>query len=1601
MKTQKNAALVGIFTALAIFGLFFATCGDPMDGPTGGNTIAVTGVKLDISSKTLFEGETFTLTPTVTPLDASNNAVSWSSSDTGKATVANGLVTAKDAGTAKITVTTNDGNKTAECTVTVNRTPASIAVTGQPAKTKYAPGETLDLTGLVVTATYSDTTTGTVTVTLENITGFDPDTEGEQTLTITYGGTTTTFIVTVIGVSKIEVTAQPSKTRFAIGEPLDITGLEVTATYNDNSTGIVMLTPEHITGFNPNLEGEQTLTITYGGKTTTFKVTVIGVSKIEVTAQPSKTIYATGEQLDITGLEVTATYSDGTTETVTINTGHITGFNSATPGTKTLTITYSGKTTTFTVTVVQALAVPSGLQANDATLTLTWNAVSNASGYTVDIDGTEYQANTNNYSLSGLTTPKTYTIKVKAKGNGTTYADSAWSGTVQYTVTGFTPGLLFTLMDDGTAYEVSRGTATATTIVIPSVYNGLPVTTIANCGFQDYTAMTGITIPDSVTSIGLQAFYSCSGLTSVTIPSSVTSIETYAFGECSELKNITIPDSLMSIGYGVFISCSSLESINIPVNVTSIGDNAFSGCNSLTRVFYGGADNSAWSGITIGNYNDTLTNTALYFYSATQPTVIGNYWRFVDGVPTIWEAFLPPPSTSGLLFTLINDGMAYSVSKGTATDTEIVIPSIHNNLPVTTITERGFNGYTAMTSVIIPDSVTSISGEYAFAGCSGLTSITIPDSMISLGEWAFANCSNLESITIPNGVTSIGTATFYNCSGLTSVTIPANVTIIGHSAFYNCSSLTRVFYGGVNNTAWSAITISGANIPLTNATRYYYSATQPTEDGNFWRFVDGVPTVWGEALKRLATPSGLQFNYTIKTLAWNAVTNAISYLIDIDGTEYQSATNSYSLSSLTTPATYTIKVKAIGNGITYSDSEWSEAVQYIISKPLAKIEITGQPAKTRYAIGEQLVLTGLEVTATYSDDTMEIVPITAGHITGFNSASAGQKTLTITYIDQTTTFTVTVVAVVTFNPNGGNWNGSIANKTEEVAGTTVTKPDNPSREGYTFGEWYKEAALSNQWNFASDTVSTNINLYAKWNPITYMVRYDKNDTTASGTMADSSHTYDVEKALTANSYTRTNYAFSGWNTQADGSGTNYADRQNVKNLTTTAGEIVTLYAVWQTQDALDFGQGASMSTFNVSNTTEWNSAVSTITSGGNNNNYIINVIADFTVAGRESDTFGSVTGIKVSIRGVGRTLTLAGTGRILSIAANQTVILRDVTLKGSTSNNTYLVAVVGTFIMNDGKIIGNTNRGATGATTLMGSGVYVSTNGSFIMNSGEIYDNVVLTERTTGSASSNNTYGGGVFVYTSGSFTMNGGTIRNNTISAVINSGESKSQGGGVFVYTSGIFTMNGGEIHSNRASAGKYYSSTSTTNSYAYGGGVCVSSGTFIMYNGEIYSNTCDGQTSNWNSSHGGGVHLINRATFTMSGGKIRDNKAIGISGQAYGGGVYIGIGDATSGTTTFTMNGGEISGNSASGNSTGSSYGGGVYVGGATTFRLSNGTIYGSNAASDIRNTADTGGASLYRSIGGNLTNGTATYGPSGTGTTLNTTNDTIRVVGGVLQQ
>ena len=245
------------------------------------------------------------------------------------------------------TLTVTYAEQTATFIVSVRaKALTEICLTAPPDKTSYIEGDPFNPAGMVVTAYYDNGTSEAVTD--FTLSGYD-STPGAKTITVTYGGKTTSFEVTVTAKSltHIDVTKQPDKTAYLEGDVFDRTGLEITA-YYDNGTSEAV-TDFTLSGYT-STPGAKTITVTYGGKTTSFEVTVTAKSltHIAVTKQPDKTAYLEGDAFDHTGLEITAYYDNGTSETVTAFT--LSGYDS-TPGAKTITVTYGGKTATFEVTV--------------------------------------------------------------------------------------------------------------------------------------------------------------------------------------------------------------------------------------------------------------------------------------------------------------------------------------------------------------------------------------------------------------------------------------------------------------------------------------------------------------------------------------------------------------------------------------------------------------------------------------------------------------------------------------------------------------------------------------------------------------------------------------------------------------------------------------------------------------------------------------------------------------------------------------------------------------------------------------------------------------------------------------------------------------------------------------------------------------------------------------------------------------------------------------------------------------------------------------------------------------------------------------------------
>ena len=110
---------------------------------------------------------------------------------------------------------------------------------------------------------------------------------------------------------------------------------------------------------------------------------------------------------------------------------------------------------------------------------------------------------------------------------------------------------------------------------------------------------------------------------------------------------------------------------------------------------------------------------------------------------------------------------------------------------VTILGKNSFNGCTNLTSVSLPESITSLANA-CFYGCSSLTEIEIPESVSALYSQCFAECTSLASIKLPKSINSIGTSCFKGCTSLTNIEIPQGVKNISYMCFAECSSLEKI-----------------------------------------------------------------------------------------------------------------------------------------------------------------------------------------------------------------------------------------------------------------------------------------------------------------------------------------------------------------------------------------------------------------------------------------------------------------------------------------------------------------------------------------------------------------------------------------------------------------------------------------------------------------------------------------------------------------------------------------------------------------------------------------------------------------------------------------
>ena len=211
-----------------------------------------------------------------------------------------------------------------------------IEVSHMPTKTRYFVGEPFDTTGLVITVYYADNTSTQATG--YTLSSPDMSVYGNKTVTVTFDEKTVDFSILVVDISGIEVKTMPVKTEYPKGDVFDTTGLSILVKYTDG-TSETITTGFEVSGFDSSSVGEKTITVTCKTHATTFKVIVYDLSGIRITSFPSKVYYKIGEAFAPSGLTVAEVRQDGTEKEITDY--DISGFDSSTAGSKTITVSYN------------------------------------------------------------------------------------------------------------------------------------------------------------------------------------------------------------------------------------------------------------------------------------------------------------------------------------------------------------------------------------------------------------------------------------------------------------------------------------------------------------------------------------------------------------------------------------------------------------------------------------------------------------------------------------------------------------------------------------------------------------------------------------------------------------------------------------------------------------------------------------------------------------------------------------------------------------------------------------------------------------------------------------------------------------------------------------------------------------------------------------------------------------------------------------------------------------------------------------------------------------------------------------------------------------
>lgn len=757
-------------------------------------------------------------------------------------------------------------------------------------------------------------------------------------------------------IASITVSKMPDKTTYYQKELFDKTGLAISGTTSTGET--VSVTDYELSGFDSSSAGTKTITVTASGKTTTFEISVseASITAISVTTMPTKVNYHIGKEFDSTGIVVTATASDGNTIDVTKDCTY-SGFDSSSPKTNTITVTYGILTTTFDVTIMQPLSITGGNYSSD---TYFVGETTDISVYSITVsysDGFEYV--TSGYTVNNVVAaePGSLLITVEYFGVSTTVSTKVLDS---FSVKIGTPTkddvtAIFDLETNilsilGTGEFNNNLSDNAEGIACPnSLYTRCKqivfsdgITKISSNFGSRFSGLENLVFGNDISEIGVGNFNKYLG-TSLSFSESFVKISSGCFNDCPNLSELTFHEGLEEIGGSTFCGCSSLKNLILPSTLKSM-PYCFQG-GTLENLEIGGNDAifaSSGEGGTI--YNISAKNLVI-----RGGTIYSNVFNRKNIETLALNGTVKWNGTGQ--FATCSELRSVSIGKGIS------------SIPVSCFASCGL-----LNNVVIPDSVTEI-GVNAFSECTSLNSIELSNKIKKIPDYCFSKCG-FETFTISDdlSIEELGNALFQACSKLKTVYIGKNVKTIASGAFDGNSGITIK----INQTKDS---ISGSPWSASNATVE-------------WVEVQLVKIEISSLPHKLKYKKGEEFD-----------SSGLIVNVTYDDGRVEETT-SYTLSN---PDMSTAGVKTVNVAYETQSTTFDIVVIEII-----KIEITALPTKVEYSKGDTLDTSGMLISTVWTDGSKEV--LTDGYtVSDLDSSEAGEKTITVTYQSFTAMFTVEVV----------------------------------------------------------------------------------------------------------------------------------------------------------------------------------------------------------------------------------------------------------------------------------------------------------------------------------------------------------------------------------------------------------------------------------------------------------------------------------------------------------------------------------------------------------------------------------------------------------------